>query len=709
MDIRVYNNRYAGTCHYCGVGVAENQGFAFGVPGGRYKTVCNSTACIAEAPAAVQAKANEVPRREINAEGEIFMPYEPDALPILRGMPGARFNRAKKCWTVSTEMKDRARVLEGCERLNLDMPDGFKSVSMSDDVKTAVMRAMMGGAYGYQQVGVRFLAQHDRALLGDDMGLGKTFQALMAVEDRAIVLCPATLKTNWANEVRKWRKDLNPIVCKGRSGFRLPQKGDVVILNYEILPKDFNPTDKYGNEHAVPTAWLDSLSKTTLIADEAHLCKSHKAIRSKRTKILASVCRRSWALTGTPLLSSGFDLWGVLSTFGMARDVFGGFNSFTRLMNASRGRFQWHFGTPDPSVPERLRRVMIRRMKNEVLSDLPVKRRQTIRVDVESGNSAALNAAWKTMQQYEMTSLPAFSEFSKVRAMLAESRIPALVELVESYEEAAKPVVVFSAHRAPVEAMASREGWAVIMGDTSEKDRQRAVEAFQAGRLKGIACTIKAAGTGITLTHADTMIFCDQEWNPALNLQAEDRICRIGQKSSSLQYVRLVTNHPMDLHVLCLLDAKMDLINSAIENQADPLLSVSKGKTVTLIQETRQERDARIEKASKAASKKAARSRVLSNRGEWKSRMNGFHKVDVSAATAKDISDAVTFMQGMCDGARAKDGVGFNAPDAAIMNTITESEMLAGDGDLLRFCWWTLRKYKGQVQNRYPNLYGAVL
>ena len=706
--MRVYKNRYAGKCQFCGVAVGENQGFAYAEQGRRFKTVCNSSACISDAPAEVQAKANEVPRREITDAGEIFMPYEADALPILRGMPNARFNRDKKCWTVSVEMKDRARVVDACKRLNLDMPDGFDYVKMDTTHLAAVKRAMMGGAYGYQQVGVRFLAQHDRALLGDDMGLGKTFQSIMAIEGRAIVLCPATLKTNWSNEVRKWRKDLNPIVCQGRDGFQLPADGDVVILNYEILPKEFDPTDKYGNEHNVPELWGKVFSKTTLIADEAHLCKSHKATRSKRTKVLASLCKNTWALTGTPLLSKGFDLWGVLSTFGMARDVFGGWKGFIRSMNGQQDRFGGWYFTPDASVPERLRRVMLRRMKTEVLTDLPPKQTQTITVDLSAGLTRRVNKAWKILQEADMSELPSFQSFSKVRAALAKDRISALTELVESCEDANEPVVVFSAHRAPIEALAGRDGWAVIMGNTSQSERQRAVDAFQAGDLKGIACTIKAGGTGITLTHASKMIFCDLEWNPALNLQAEDRICRIGQTASNLQYIRLVSDHPMDLHVLNLLDEKTALINGAVENECAALTSHDKGTANVIVQETREQRDARIAAVAKKLAASKAKSKVSKNKASWTSRINGFSKTAVSPEIATEIANAVTHMQSICDGARSEDGAGFNKPDAAIMHIITESNLLSGDDELLRFCWWTLRKYKRQLHTTHPKLYGAV-
>ena len=702
----VYINRYIGKCHICGTTVAEKQGFAFKLAGDRrYSFCCASAACIADSPAEVQAKANEKPRREITAEGQVFMPYEPEALPILRGMPSAKFNRDLKCWEVSTEPKDRARVVEGCKRLNLEMPEGFEKVELSNADQAAVKRAIVGGAYGYQQEGVRFLSQHDRALLGDDMGLGKTFQSVMAIEDRAIVVCPATLKINWANEVRKWRKDLTPVVCKGRNGFKLPASGEVVILNYEILPTDFTPTDKYGEQHNVPELWVKVLSKTTAIFDEAHLCKSHKAMRSKRAKVLASVCKNAWALTGTPLLSKPFDLWGVLSTFGMARTVFGGWRGFLRTMDGHQGRFGYTFGEPDASVPERLRRVMLRRMKDEVLTELPAKQMQDLVVDLSGNLKKRVNKAWSQMQELGLESLPPFSAFSEIRAKLAADRIPALTELVEGFEDAGEPVVVFSAHRAPVEAMAKRDGWAVILGDTPHSARQKAVEDFQAGNLKGIACTIKAGGTGITLTKASKMIFCDLEWNPALNMQAEDRICRIGQQASSLQYIRLVSDHAMDQHVLSLLDQKTALINAAIENQVEQSISTNKGDAVTIIQETREERDERIAKAAQKAAQKKAQSKVQTNKGTWVGRMNGFSSTAIPSTVKATIPQAVAYMQSVCDGAFAKDDQGFNAPDAAIMHTITTSQLLSKDEDLLRFVWWTLRKYKGQCEARFPSLF----
>ena len=529
----------------------------------------------------------------------------------------------------------------------------------------------------------------------------------MSIEGRAIVICPASLKINWANEVIKWRNDLTPVVCKGKKGFKLPQENEVVILNYDILPVEFTPTNKWGDESTnVPQAWRDVLSQTTLIADEAHLCKSHKAMRSKRTKVLSNLCKKSWAMTGTPLLSKGFDLWGVVSTFGMGRTVFGGFKGFTSSMNAVKNYHGgYDFGTPDPSVPEKLRRVMLRRTKSEVLSHLPPKTYQDVLVEVGSKKLLKMSENMMSMLiENGSDNIPDFTEFSRVRAALAEDRISTLEDMVESFEEAHEPVVVFSAHRAPIEALSKRDGWEVIMGDTNQDDREDAVQAFQAGLLKGIACTIKAGGVGITLTKASKMIFCDMEWNPALNLQAEDRICRIGQTASNLQYIRLVSDCPMDRHVLKLIDKKKAMIEAAIEKECSPLNTTSTTGGVSIRQETRKERDDRIAKVIA----KEAQDRVSNQLPTWVNTIpSKIVNRSVDANLQAQIIMASEELGCVCDGAQEHDGQGYNKPDSYVMKNITTSGLLYDltQQDLLKFAWSKLLKYKSQVGHLTPELF----
>ena len=153
-----------------------------------------------------------------------------------------------------------------------------------------------------------------------------------------------------------------------------------------------------------------------------------------------------------------------------------------------------------------------------------------------------MDALWSDYEdELGVGKLPDFKVFSSLRAKLAESRIPALLEMVEDHEEQGVPLVVFSAHRKPIDTLGKREGWLVITGDTP--DKQAVARAFQSGQYKGVAVTIQAGGVGLTLTHASNAIFVDRDWNPAQNVQAADRLHRIGQKADSVLYTHLTADH----------------------------------------------------------------------------------------------------------------------------------------------------------------------
>ena len=713
MSIRVIANRYAKKCLSCGVQVEESKGFAF-KKNGSWKTSCASTACHqklgilnAVAQAVNPPKPVDPKIEDLGDVFGFFTPYSKEALPILRGLPKARWNKENSCWTTSKDPADRPRVIEAAKRLNITkVPTDFWAVDNSK-IKSILDHATKVGAYSYQLAGIEHLAMKKKALLADDMGLGKTFQSLLALDGQpAIVVCPASLKFNWAKEVAMWRKDYTCKIVMGSSAKKrdsrqikkwiVPSDNEIVICNYEMLPKWLETKDtQFMFLHE------DFLKPVTLIVDEGHLCKNYKTARSKRMTALSNMVDRVWALTGTPLLNRPLDLWGTLSSFGMEKIVFGSWGGMLKTMNGWKGRFGYNFGEAREDAPEKLRRVMLRRMKTEVL-DLPPKRWSNLVVPASKEVEVILNGI-----ETPVAGLPAFDQFSAVRAKMAEDRIPAAIEWIESYEDAGEPVVVFSAHRAPIEAIGKREGWAVIMGDTPNHKRQEVVDQFQAGKLKGVALTIGAGSTGLTLTVASTMLFIDLDWNPSNNSQCEDRICRIGQ-TKSCHYVRMVSEHPLDVHIQNLLSEKKALVQAAVENEVD-LGADFTFKTFdynvlalpAIHQETLEELEARINQASLQELKE----KVEENRASWMSRI--LDTIIVTDEIRTVLPVALSTMQGECDGAIEKDGVGFNKPDACIMKTISKAQM-TNDPELERFVLWTLRKYKRQLIHRFPVIFGRI-
>lgn len=401
----------------------------------------------------------------------------------------------------------------------------------------------------YQRAAIAFGLSRENVLFADEMGLGKTVEALGVINAdegaaRVLIVCPASLKLNWARECERWLVDRGPI---GIAGKEFPFDANVVVINYDILGK-----------------WKDELSHEwdILVADECHYVKNKDAKRSKN--LFAIEAKRRLFLTGTPILNRPAELWPIVSS--LAPDTFDDFWKFARRHCSPRkNRFGWEFNgaTRLDELHEDLRgSIMVRRTKAEVLPDLPPKRRQII--ELASDHIADLieveASAWREHQdrlnelraasretgreptKAEMTAMReglnlAFSELAKLRQSTAIAKAPLVVEHVQSVLENVDKVVLFAHHRAVVNALAEPFGDAAVTlkGDDGAEARQAAVDRFQeAPRCRLFVGSITAAGFGLTLTASLHVVFAELDWVPAHMTQAEDRTHRIGQKNSVL-------------------------------------------------------------------------------------------------------------------------------------------------------------------------------
>lgn len=449
----------------------------------------------------------------------------------------------------------------------------------------------------FQIDGIAKLVQSKRYGLFDDMGLGKTFQLALAIPDGAavVVVCPASLKFNWHDELRRFRPDLKLSILSGVGSFRWPTPGEVVILNYDILPGEVVVKGESGKRFSVegirePNPNLDLV----LIADEAHLLKGSKARRSRlfkalKTYVLAA-SGRVWIATATEMPQGRpMELWNLLNCADLHKIAWPtGFGAFKSDFGASEvglyGEIQW--GKPNSRVVDKMRMISIKRLKEDVLPELPRKTYKTIRIEIDDKtklvcDEVIAHLAQKGVSFDEVHDLVAltkvkgagFELLSKAMSALATAKARPALEVVSTYEEAGIPLVVFAAHRAPVDLLRAREGWEVITGDTPVHDhrtgipedctcRGAIVTRFQAGKLKGIAGTIQAMGFGLTLTHGSHVLRIDRDWSPEINRQAEDRVCRIGQTASSILITDIVADHPLDARLLEILIVKDETIAS---------------------------------------------------------------------------------------------------------------------------------------------------
>lgn len=558
--------------------------------------------------------------------------------------------------------------------------------------------------FPFQRTGVEWLTPRANALLADEMGLGKTAQALCALPYGApvIIVAPVVAKGVWAAEIKMWRPDYtNVSVLAGKGSFRWPEAGEIVITNYEVLPTEL--------KSSAPTG-------TVIIADEAHMVKNRKA---KRTLCFAAVSEavrkaggKCWLLTATPLLNTPPELWQVLAGAGLAEEAFGEFKAFAGMFGYVKHGHGGSWGMPSDKVRGALVKVMLRRHRLDVLPDLPTKIRTDVEVNgLDEATKKLCDEVLQTLEDLginleaaidgsEATKIhgAAFEAISKARAALATAKIPAMLEIVEQYEDACEPLVVFSAHRAPIDVLAKREGWAVITGDTAPEERTEIAKRFQAGELKGIGATIRAGGVSITLTQAHHALFCDLAWTPALNSQAEDRICRIGQDKGVI-VKRLIATHKLDRRVMELLTKKQILIEASVEAAA-----VKEGSGESIVAATLSETVANTEAAIEALelaafqAKRALRNAAAAPKFEPKFASNPKHGPTTPAE--KWAAGGLVTLAGMDpDHAATLNGVGFNKLDGEFGHDLA-ARIVNGTG-LTNAQWGAainmLKKYHGQI------------
>jgi len=377
-----------------------------------------------------------------------------------------------------------------------------------------------------------------------------------------------------------------------------------MVLNYHILPQPVEQKKGSRRSPLLPGHLASSAPEgVVLIADEADSnalgnpeSQKHRAFRAL-AKALRVRKGRVFIVSGTPLKNKPPELWAMLQTAGLERQAFGNWRSFFRLAGGRKEAVVSKSGRPvtGPSggplyrtvwdnaliesegVADALRKVMLRRRKADVWKDMPAKSfvvrsaevdQETARLADEAmaGMSRKFGSIEKAVKALGESSL-SFTEISAARAALASAKLPTLLEIVEEYETAEEPLVVFSAFREPVDLLGKRKGWAAISGELTGKrgadQRAKAVEDFQAGRLKGIALTIKAGGAGITLTRATSLVRVDKEWTPSANAQAEDRIHRIGQEHP-VTIIDIVADHPLDERIHEILIAKTEMFDRIV-------------------------------------------------------------------------------------------------------------------------------------------------
>lgn len=416
--------------------------------------------------------------------------------------------------------------------------------------------------YPFQREGVQWLLKQTSAILADDMGLGKTVQAISAIRvlfNRAkvrtgLVVCPKSLIANWEREFRQWAPELGVAVLTPDARIRekawaaLARRRHVLITNYEQL-RD-------------PPRVLLRVPPDLIVADEAHRLRNRNAqLTSGNVKLRP---KRYWALTGTPLERDLEDLATLLSVVA------------PRDFGPNDGKLH------PSSLRSRARPYILRRRKEDVLSQLPV----VMETNEELDLSEAQKKAYRAAVNYYRSTNRVGDELALLTRLLSlcdmepkskdSCKIDRIIDLLEEINNQQEKAVVFSYRLAPLRELERRmtQKWGsksteLLVGEMDARSRDDAVSRFQnSDDVLALLASSRVGSEGLTLVEANHVFFFNQWWNPSANNQAKDRVVRIGQKRR-VQVHRFWCRGTIEDSLKRILESKQELFDDTVERFAE--------------------------------------------------------------------------------------------------------------------------------------------
>lgn len=425
----------------------------------------------------------------------------------------------------------------------------------------------------FQKEGLSFLLANPRTLLADEMGLGKTVQALAclaaAKEFPALIVVPPHLLRNWQTEITRFLrlegKPARVCVLTGLKPYQ-PPEADVYIIHYLLLR---------GWKQALP-----QMGFKAVVFDEIQELRHGGTEKYSAASLLAEECERVIGLSGTPIYNKGSEIWNVVNI--LDYHCLGDWESFTRAWCDGYGN---HLVRNPALLGEHLRRegLILRRTKEEVLAELPPKRRLVQEID--SDDKVYRELMRPVMDK--LGSLLALHPDARERALLEEqvgrgerqatgvAKAPFVAAFVRALEDSGEKVLLFAHHHAVMdiyrrELAAYRPVF--ITGRESTTQKEEAVARFMEGKTNLCVISLRAA-SGLNLQRASCVVFGELDWSPAVHSQAEDRAHRMGQKDSILCYY-LVAPQGSDRDMQDALGLKVSQFVALMGDQTPELSSV---------------------------------------------------------------------------------------------------------------------------------------
>jgi len=535
----------------------------------------------------------------------VQFPYNRELIDEIKSIPGRKYRPNDRGWDIPEEFlivaaemirphyPHIADTISDYFMLTSDQPtledmadanikedlENKDSLKILEDVRERLHTPLP--LYPYQEIAVSFLEARigtKGALIGDQPGLGKTIETLAWISLHPhvrpiLVVTQASIKRNWYREIEKWLPNTSiQLLNNGKD--KLDKDVEVVIINYDLI-------------------WRAGIEKQLLerefqivIFDEVTYLKEKSAKRTKSARKLSRAAEFTVGLSGTPILNRPIEFYTFLSMIS-PKQFPSCFKFGMRYCNGYHNGFGYTFkgASRAGELRQLLQPLMIRRKKEDVLTELPAKSRQNIYIDMPGNyfqdyraaesdlvdSLRNLNPEKAVSQEYEDKRMWLLSKLNYLRHLVGLAKAEAAEEIITNFVDAGEKLVVFGHHHDVMDLMdgyLTKKGIIHVRvdGRTPTHQRQGMVDQFQDNDDCMVFLASTAMGMGVTLTAASNALFVERQWTPGIEEQMEDRIHRIGQDRGVFIHYMQVENS-IDVKMAKLVEHKREVLTEILDGE----------------------------------------------------------------------------------------------------------------------------------------------
>lgn len=496
----------------------------------------------------------------------IVVPYNKALVDVFHSIADMYFNKSQKEWSVYIESANDLYV--ALEQLgNVDTSELkpwanlVKSWNKGYELVDYTKLPLKFKPYDFQIADARELLSKKVMLNANDMGAGKTFESVLIGESipmKKLVICPPSLRLNWKKEIQMVNPNANIHIIYSKDDFK-------VVDGWNII--GYPSIDKFQKE-------LEEEFFQVVFMDEAHYIQAvtnsgqPDSKRAYGVLRIASTANYVYPITGTPKTNRNKNLYNILRTIRhpLARGRYAFSHYGKEYCGGKQTMWGWDFNgnSNDKDLNEQIVPFMVRHLKSEVLPNL---HKQRIVTPVEVDLREYKQEVEEYLKLRKNKNAEALARLMKAKQILAIQKAKDSIEFAESIiAEGKKAVIVTCFTEVVNQVMKAFKGNVVkLVGGMSDKQKDQAITEFQEGESQVMVMNIVAGGVGVTLTKAHNMIINDFDWVPGNLTQAEDRICRVGQKEFCTIYYLYAEGADMDEVLANTLTYKFETINNVID------------------------------------------------------------------------------------------------------------------------------------------------